>query len=259
MRLARGFSRVELCGEACGLIGIGIELRAREAERVLGIGHVHAIDEQRERMRADFPFAFRVQQITACRALRTKTIGFEPGCIDDDTTLVTGRKTAARSQAPQVVRSGRAAHSECRLLGRCFADELDHAPRRIAVERREWAAQHFHALSRRQRETRYLPGTIGRARRNAIDQHFDATYAKAGARAISTRRNLQILRVVAAVLHVDTGNASECFGKIDLQLTGAQRVAIDDVDRRRNVEWVGGGASRGDNDGFDFLLRVCNR
>ena len=96
-----------------------------------------------------------------------------------------------------------------RRVGAVFGEDRDHAPRRIAVQRRERSAQHFDTLRRGNAEASRLPLSVGHGGRDAVLIEPDAANAEVGARAKATHRHLQILRVVPPIGDDNTGDPRE--------------------------------------------------
>ena len=86
---------------------------------------------------------------------------------------------------------------------RAFAvarEQLDHAAGVIAVQGGEGPAQHFDALGHVEVEGRGLALAVRHGRRDAVRHQAHAAHAEGRARAEAARRNLQVLRVVLAVV-----------------------------------------------------------
>ena len=123
--------------------------------------------------------------------------------------------------------------------GRALAvrrEQLDDAAGMVAVDRRKRPAHDFDALGAIQVEGRRLALAVRHRGRDAVGDKADAAHTEGGAGAEAARGNLQVLRVVLAVLHIDPGHPGQCLGDIDPRLIGTDFAGIDDVDRRRQIE-----------------------
>ena len=126
--------------------------------------------------------------------------------------------------------------------------QLDHAARMVAIDGRKRSAQHFDALGRIEVEGSGLALAIGHAGRNAIADQFDTAHAEGRAGAEAARRDLQVLRVVLAVLHNQARHGSQRFRRIDADLTILDAGAVDHVDRGRHfLAGVGDAAAADDH------------
>ena len=100
---------------------------------------------------------------------------------------------------------------------------------------------------------RHLALAVGPAGRNAVGIQPHATHAEAGARAEAARADLQVLRVVGAVVHHQPGHPGQHLAEVDLRAALAKQFAVDHAD---GVGRLGGGAlshRAGDN----HLLGRC--
>ena len=129
-----------------------------------------------------------------------------------------------------------------------LGEDRDHAAGGVAVERREGPAQHFDVIGRAEIELRELALPVGHGARNAIGVQPHAAHAEARARAEAAHGELQILRVVLAALHGDARHLVERLGQVDLQLTLADLLRIDAVDRDRQIKARLRDARRRDDD-----------
>jgi len=118
----------------------------------------------------------------------------------------------------------------------------------VAVDGGKWSAQHFDALGRIEVEGGGLALAIGHAGRNAIADQFDAAHAEGRAGAEAARRDLQVLRVVLAVLRNQARYGGQRFRRVDADLAILDAGAVDDVDRGRHfLAGVGDAAAADDH------------
>ena len=146
-----------------------------------------------------------------------------------------------------VVAAQAAAGRERGRAASLFAEHLDHAARRVAVERRERAAQHLDAIGRAELDVGDLALAVGQGRRDAVDIQAHAADAEGRARAEAADRELHVLGVVLPVARQQAGHAAQAFRDVDLRLAFADRLAADAVDRCRHVERRDLGAGGGDD------------
>ena len=98
-----------------------------------------------------------------------------------------------------------------------------------------------------------LPLAIGLRRGDAIDIEAHAANTEGRSRAEAANRQLQVLRIVVAVLDRESRNDTQALGQIDLQTPRTYRIAIDAIDRRGHVEGIRLGARRSDDHGLAAL------
>ena len=96
---------------------------------------------------------------------------------------------------------------------------------------------------------------VGHGRRNAVGNQANAAHAERRARAKASRRDLQVLRVVLAVLDDNARDAPEALGEIDLRPAFADLVGVEAVDRCGNIQARLRHARRRDHDRVLLLLR----
>jgi hypothetical protein len=140
------------------------------------------------------------------------------------------------AERPGVVAAAAARERELGRLAARLGEHGDHAARRVAVERRERAAQHLDALGREQREAAGLPLPVGHRLRDVVLVEPDPAHAERRARAEAARADLDVLRVVLAVVRDDARDAHERLGQVDHRLLLLDLAAPDRIDRRRHVE-----------------------
>jgi len=115
------------------------------------------------------------------------------------------------------------------------------------------AAQHFDAVSHVEVQRGRLALAIRGAGRDPVAEQLDATDAEGRAGAIATRRYLQVLGVVLAVLHHQARYAVERFRQVDAQLAIGNLPAFYGVDGVGQVEARVGGVGAGDHHRFQQI------
>ncbi len=229
-------TRVE--GQCAGdhLARILVHQRAREAARVLGLELAQVVRHQRHAgVLAQCVSQLCVEVIAISLAVIAIAVGME-----------------ARKVRDPVERAPLSAELQCAAVGAIAADQnvalerrpfrpvlgqdVDHAAGGVAVERGERPAQHLDALGGVQGESRRLPLAVGHGGRDAVGDQPDAAHAEGRAGAETARGDLQVLGVVLPVLHHDARHPAEAFREIDLGAALADFIAVDAVDRRRDLE-----------------------
>ena len=248
LRLVDVLPRVELQRRRIDAARVGIELRARQAERVLRARQVQAVRDDGER---------------AAQVVRDRELGVADGALGravvavavgaevargDDVAQAVHRAARFCAEAHDAVAAAGDAEVERRPRRGVFGEDLDHAARRVAVERREGTAQHLDAIGRAEVDVRDLALAVGEGRRNAVDVEAHAADAEGRARAEAAHRDLHVLRVVLAVAREQARDAAEALGDVDLRAALADRLGADAVDRGGDVEGRGLGARRRDDD-----------
>ena len=105
--------------------------------------------------------------------------------------------------------------------------------------------------------------TIRHGGGNTVGDQAHAAHAEGGPCAKAARGNLQILRVVLAVLRDDAGHTIQRLGQIDLRFVFADDAGIDAINRHRQIEAVLRDARAGDDQGWNAgwrhrrHLRLC--
>src|SRR5471032_1233912 len=132
--------------------------------------------------------------------------------------------TGAVAAARQIQFDGR------RILA-ILGKQLDHAAGMVAVDSRKRSAQYFDALGGIEVEGGGLALAIGHGGGYAVADQAHAAHAKGGTGAKAARGNLQILRIVLAVLHHQPGHGGQRFRGVDADLTILDTGAVDHVDR----------------------------
>ena len=126
----------------------------------------------------------------------------------------------------------------------------------VAVDRRERPAHDLDALGAVEVEGRRLALAVRHRGRDAVGDEADAAHAEGRAGAEAARGNLQILRVVLAVLHIDPGHPGQRLGSVDPRLVGADFAGIDDVDRGRQIETAVLNPAAGNHDRIERQLGI---
>ena len=104
--------------------------------------------------------------------------------------------TQARAEHERVVTGEARLQPGVMAFVRDIAPCLDHATGGIAMQGRERAPQHLHAIRTQHAEVRYLALTVGHGRRHAVGVQPHATHAESGPRAEAADRQLGVLREV---------------------------------------------------------------
>ena len=178
---------------------VGLELGPRQAERVLRARQVEAVDDDRERAAE---VVGELQLGVADRALGGAVVAVAVGAKvarRDDVAQARRRAARLRAEPHDAVAAAGDAEVERRPRRRVFGEDLDHAARGVAVERRERPAQHLDAIGRAEVDVRELALAVGERRRDAVDVEAHAADAEGRARAEAAHRDLDVLRVVLPV------------------------------------------------------------
>src|SRR5690606_29798112 len=214
-----------------GLARILFVLVARQAQRILRFDIDAVDDDGQPAVVVKLHAELGVAQVLARGAVVTITIGGKPVGADH---VIEGIGRPAGLDA--VVICGIAARGGRRLYaGRRFAifgEYLHDAARRIAVQRGKRAAQHFDARHRRDIDVRRLALPVRHGGGYAVDIQAHAAHAERRPRAEPAHRQLQVLRVVLAVLYLQAGHAAQPLGQTDAGRVPAQFVARHHVHRR---------------------------
>ncbi len=205
--LRDGLLGVELDCLRRRLAWVLLELRARQAQRVLRVGLAQAVRHHGEIA----VFQLAVEMIARRRAVLAIAVGLEAREVAD---RVDGAKLPADLEraAPGAVAAAEQVDFRHRRVGSIHRVDHDDAARRIAIERRERPAQHLDALCGAERERRRLPLPVGHRRRDAVRDQSYSPHAEGRARAEAARLDLQVLRIVLAVLHRDARHAPQALG-----------------------------------------------
>ncbi len=247
LRLVDGLSGIEGLGRRVDAARVGLHLGPRQPERVLRLRQVEAVDDDRQLARAiGQPGELGVAELALGFAVVAVAVGLEHARADDVAEAAVG---AARlgGDAAGVEAAQAAAGRERGRAAPLFAEHLDHAARRVAVERRERAAQHLDAIGRAELDVGDLALAVGQGRGDAVDIEAHAADAEGRARAEAADRELHVLGVVLPVARHQAGHAAQAFREVDLRLAFADRLAADAVDRCRHVERRHLGAGGGDD------------
>ncbi|KAF1034120.1 MAG: hypothetical protein GAK34_03506 [Delftia tsuruhatensis] len=269
LALAHAFARIEAQRAGRGLAGVGLELGACQAQRVLGAGALLLVLQQ-PLVISLLARQFHVGRTAVCGRLGAHAVSGET--LDVDGIAPWGgaairlvrlsapdRSAQLGGQAPQPVRPhGHAAAPQAGLLA-VFGVQQQCTACAVAVEHGGRAAHHVQARGVAQREVGGLALAIGRACRNAVHVQAQAAHAKGGARTEAAHRDLQVLGEVLAVQHHQARHARQAFGQVDLHLPLAQHRAVHAVDGGRGAPQVGAGAGlagRDDHGGEQGLAGV---
>src|SRR5450830_69653 len=104
----------------------------------------------------------------------------------------------------------------------------------VAVDGGKRSAQYFDAFGGIEIEGGGLALAIGHGGGDAVADQAYATHAKRGTGTEAARGNLQILRIVLAVLHYQPGYGGQRFRSVDANLAILDTGAIDHIDRCRH-------------------------
>ena len=246
--LAGFLARVEERGLGRGLVGVGLELLARQAQRVL-CRLVQCIEHHHYAVGGILVTQAHVAQRALCRAVRAKAVDLESGERGAQAEAVVEWRIDAQAQLGQAGAAGIHTQRDGALHGR-RAEQRDDAARAVAVQRRERAAQHFHALRAGEVEVRDLALAVGTGGGNAVGVQAHAAHAEAGARAEAARADLQVLCIVVAQVHHQARHARHGFGQVDHRPGAAQLGPVHHAHGVRCVEETLLGAAADDDDGF---------
>jgi hypothetical protein len=241
--LQHGLARVESDHPGLDLARVLLHLDARQAAGVLVLRLAQLVGHQRERGVAAQRIAqLGVQMVALRRAVVAVAAGLEVRKLAEAVHPAVLAAELQRGAARAI------AADEARL-------DDDHAAGRVAIQRGERTAQHLDPFGRAEPEGGRLSLPVGHGRRNAVGDQANAAHPERRARAEAARGDLQVLRVVLAVLHHDPGDAAEALRQVDLGAAFAQLVAVDTVHRGRDLEAGLRHARRRHHDGVGFLTQ----
>ena len=251
--LREGLARVELQRRRVDALRIARELHPRQAERVLRERQVDAVGDQGQRGAAgERERELRVRQVATCGAVVARAVGLEVAGADD--VVDAGRGPARLEPHPQRrIGPDRERRDDARRSAAALGEGLHDTARRVAVQRGERPAQYLDAIDRAEVDVRQLALPVRLRRRNAVDVQPHAADAEARPRTEAADRQLQVLRVVLAVLQREPRHPAEALGQVDLQAAGADVGAVDPVDRSGHIERIGRDARGGHDDGIAAL------
>ncbi|MNV31631.1 hypothetical protein D3C71_1229430 [compost metagenome] len=232
--LAHGFAGVVLGSHRGGLTGVLAYLGTGEAERILRVGRIEVVQDQIQLAAADIRAQAGVDRFAPGLAVIAPAIGAEVvgGHVIADRPL---HATQLGAGAEGVVAAGIQAQAPRVALGAVRAPHLHHAPRGVAVQRRERPAQHLHPLRREQAGVGELALAVGHGGRHTVHQHAYAAHAERRARTEATDRELGVLRIVLPITGDHPGNAAEGLGELG-QRPGAVLVHPDRGQRGRQID-----------------------
>ena len=217
--------------------GVGLPLRAREAERVLGVGLVERVDDHAHvRVAGEVALPAAVELAAAGGAVLAVAVGVEARGVEGDAVALGGGGAVLEAELALLVGAGRAAHGEGGDGRVVFGEDLHHAAGRVAVELSHRAAQHFDAAGRRERHVGRLALPVGHGRGDAVDDEAHAPHTEGRAGAEAADGDLQVLCVVLAVERHDARHAVEHLRQVDLRATVVDHLAGDGADGRGRVE-----------------------
>ena len=176
-----------------------------------------------------------------------------------DCTEGAARAAELAAEAAFGIASSGHADLERRRRLRFFGEDVDHAARRVSVQRREGSAQDLDAIGREQVDVGDLALAVRQRRRNAVDIDADPADAERRPRAEAANRDLQVLRIVLPVARQQARHGAQAFGDVHLRAVVANGVGVDAIDRRRHVERRGFGARRRDDHRRQRGGRLCPR
>ena len=236
LRLRHGLAGVEGERARIDAARIGIELCARQAERILCQRQCDVVRDQRDEARVvRAPGQLQVADAALGGAVIAAAIGREAARAG----VVAERALRAAQRAAEAqgaVAAAGQAEAQGGWPAAFFGEDLQHTARGVAVERRERPAQHLDAIRRGEVDVRDLALAIGQRGRDAIDEHPHAADAETRARAKAADRDLHVLRVVLPIARQQAGHPAQAFGQVDLRARIAQRVAFEAVDRGGHIE-----------------------
>ena len=161
LQLVDGLACVEAVGHRVDTARVGFELRTREAQRVFGPRQRQAVGKQREfAVGIGRERELHVAERALGGAVIAVAVGREAAGAGHVTEVAVGA-AELRAQAQRAVAAARHARAERRRARACFAENLNHAARRVAVERRERATQHLDAVGRAEVDVADLALPVG--------------------------------------------------------------------------------------------------
>src|SRR3569832_1918378 len=240
------FAAVVGDGVGPGLRAVLRELPSVEPERVFGT-RIEIIGEHAQRRVAiECVTQFCMGERAFGGAVFAKAVGLDARAAHD---VIRGAgppadfetETRGRVAAIHGLRGERGA------CGSVLGGDVDHAARGIAVQRGITAAYHLDLPRRTQVEVRALSLAVGHGRGYAVDIKPYAAQAEGRARAEAANGDLQILRVILAVIRDHAWYAHQGLGEIHEGLSGMDAVCVEGGLGERRIELRRGW--RGDHDG----------
>ncbi len=202
--LLDGFAGVVLVGTR-SLVRILFPLLLRQAARIVRFD-INAVKDQAQLANVvDAHAKFGIGQVLTRTAVVAIAAGNKAGRGDGVVhvtclSTVSGCTGGFQAVAPATVAAVVAAGFDSRGLLTGFGSDVNHAAGGVTIQGREGAAQHFDALDAVEIDIGGLSLAVRHGRRDAIDVHADAAHAVGRAGAKATHRELQILRIVLAIL-----------------------------------------------------------
>jgi len=204
---------------------VGVELLPVQPQRILRLEDL-VTELRHDAVLRQPPLGLDVAQMAVCGTVVTRAIGVHAGGAGRHGQCVADGCTACQSDLIERVAADVDGTFEVSLRDG-LADQRDHPAGRVAVQGREWPANDLDALGIRQVEVTHLTLAVGHGGRDAVGVQTQAAHAEGGPSAEAPRTDLQILRVVVAVVDHQTRNAGHCFGQVHHGAGGPQRAVID--------------------------------
>ena len=257
--LLDAFARVVEQGIGGGCLWIFCPVGRGDTTGVIRI-NVHMIGHQREvAVFIGFDVDAGIEQVFVGGALCAVAIGQKAAGAEHIANAV-GFTLGFEAQALLAIAAQRESAFHLWLAFALLGVGVDDAARGIAIQGRVRPAQHFHALQRAYVDVVGLALSVRHGGRDAIHINLDAAHAKGGACTKAANRQLQVLRVILAVLQLQAGHAAQRFRNVDLPLAVAHALAVNQADGRRCLLQRAGlqGAADGDFGelGGCWLLRL---
>jgi hypothetical protein len=208
-----------------GLAGVGVELLACQAERVVGALGLVA-DGELQAVLLALPAQAHAGQAAVRLALRPEAVDVHARQVDRQVDAVAQRCRQADAQLAQAEAARVQPDLDAGLAHR-LREQRDDAARGIAIQRRERAAQHLDAVGAGEVEVADLALTVGHRRRDAVGVQAQAAHAEAA------RADLQVLGVVVAVGDDQARHARHRLRQVDHRAAVTQRRRLDASTPRR--------------------------
>ena len=144
--VANGLAGVEGVGARDCLAPILAYLRLGQSQRILGLGLIQAVDQQREAGGIiDIPAQSQIGDVASGLTVITIAVGAQARDVGGDVQIAV-LAAVPQARAPQVVRADGRAIFQGRVKGALVGEALDDAARGIAVQRGKRAAQYLDTL-----------------------------------------------------------------------------------------------------------------
>ena len=235
LRLVHALPRVEEQGRRGDRARVAFVLLAREAEGILRVGHVDGVADHGNRgARARLPAQDRVRAGALGGAVLAVAAGLEAP-RGHGVAERAGTPARDRAQPPRVEAAEGRGYLRHRRGGGRARDDVDDAPGRVAVKHRERAAQDLDPPGRGEVDVRDLGLAVGQGGGNPVHDHAQPAYPEGRARAEAADRDLQVLRVVLAVVGDHARERGQRFRQVHLQLARGDALRVDHVHRGGHV------------------------